>query len=326
MKFKSLFFDQLVNAAPDFLSGADFADSVGISRAAVWKIVHALESDGFIIEAVPSKGYRLSPENSQIADVLIKKYLNSHDLGNNIIVLDEVSSTNTYAKELASKNAAHGTLVVAKKQSGGKGRLGRRFESPPGCGLYMSFIIRPDFDLSFAPLITSAAAVAAAEAVETLSGHDVQIKWVNDLYMNDKKICGILTEASLDLEMKNLDYAVVGIGIDVLHHDFGEELNQRVTSIETETGKKIDRNRLCAEVLNRFDFYLQNIENRSHLEAYRKRELLTGHRISANVGSESYVGTALDIDKNANLIIKLDDGTLKTLSSGEANMCRKAEK
>lgn len=244
----------------------------------------------------------------------------SRKIGKNIIILPEIASTNTYAKELAAKDAAHGTVILAETQTNGKGRLGRRFESPTGTGLYMSVIVRPEFDISCAPLITSAAAVAAAESAEKLCGEEIRIKWVNDLYLNGRKICGILTEAAL--ESNKLAYAVIGIGINVRKSIFPEELRDIATSIEAETGKIIDRNTLCGEILGRLEHYLDNIENHEHLGEYRRRELLTGNYITANMGNEKIEGIAVGIDDNANLILKLPDGSEKKLTSGEANLCR----
>ena len=184
----------------------------------------------------------------------------------------------------------------------------------------MSVIIRPDFSVEFAPLITSAVSVAVAESVELLSGHSTQIKWVNDIYMNNRKICGILTEASLGLEFNTLDYAVIGIGINVLYNDFGE-LSNCVTSVQQETGKIINRNKLCELILKNIELRLSGIEKKSHLNEYRRREMLTGNIISANIGSEQITGKALGIDDNANLIVQTDKG-IRTLVSGEANLLR----
>ena len=322
MNVKTTLLNRLSRSREEYISGAELSRQLGVSRNAVWKAVKALEADGYIIESVTAKGYRLCSANNRLSAELISAENTAHELGSNVTVLRETSSTNTYAKELASKGAAHGTVVAADTQTGGKGRLGRTFESPLGKGLYMSVIIRPKFDISFAPLITSAAAAAAAEAVEELCGHEVRIKWVNDLYMNGKKICGILTEASLGLEMKTLDYAVIGIGINVLHSEFSDELKQRVTTVEDESGKIIDRNKLCGVLLGRLEYYLNGIEARLHLDEYRRRELLTGNMITANVGNKTIKGRAAGVDDNANLIIELENGERKNLTSGEANLCR----
>lgn len=308
----------------NYISGAALAEQLGVSRNAVWKAVKALESEGYIIESVTAKGYRLSKDSNHLSEQLIASRLGSSGLGGNIIVLDETDSTNNYAKELASKNAPHGTVVVADRQTAGKGRLGRTFVSHKGKGLYMSVILRPDFDISAAPLITSAAAVAAAEAVEQLCGSDVRIKWVNDLYMNGRKICGILTEASMDMEMRSLESAVIGIGINVRKtgDSFDEELSRRATSIEDETGASVDRNELCAAIVSCLDKRLGTIEDRSYLGEYRRRELLTGNIITANIGNETFTGKAVGIDDNANLVVETENGAVRALSSGEANLCR----
>ena len=322
MNVKSILLRRLAEAEGEYISGSELAAELGVSRNAVWKAVKALEEEGYSIESVTAKGYRISSLNNRISPELISASLSKNSPEAPIIVLEETDSTNNAAKELASQGAPHGTVVVADRQTGGKGRLGRKFESPTGKGLYMSVVIRPEFGIACAPLITSAAAVAAAEAVEMLCPGEVRIKWVNDLYMNGRKICGILTEASLGLEMSSLEYAVIGIGINVRRHDFGDELRERVTDAESETGVQIDRNRLCAAILGRLEHYLGLIEERGHLDEYRRRELLTGNRITAETGGKRIEGVALEIDENANLTVGLDDGSRISLTSGEANLCR----
>lgn len=319
MNVKKILLNTLSQAKGEYISGAELSRQLGVSRNAVWKAVKALETEGYSIDSEKSKGYRISEENSCLSAEIISAENTASQLGCVINVLTETSSTNTYAKELAAHGAVHGTIVTADTQTNGKGRLGRRFESPNGKGLYVSVIIRPKFDISYAPLITTVAAVAAAEAVEALCGKKVGIKWVNDLYMNGKKICGILTEASLDLEMNMLDYAVIGIGINVLHSDFPEEIKDRASSIEDETGIRLDRNKLCGILLGRLEHYLDRIESREHLEAYRSREILTGNMVTASFGNEKTAGRAVGIDDNANLIVELPDGSLKKITSGEAN-------
>lgn len=326
MNVKSELLSRLAKAEGKYISGSELAAELGVSRNAVWKAVKALEDEGFVIESVTARGYRLSPDSNRISAELISAANSAERLGCKMVILDETDSTNNAAKELASQGAVHGTVVTADHQTSGKGRMGRKFVSPTGMGLYMSVVIRPEFSTLFAPLITSAAAVAAAEAVEKLCGRDVQVKWVNDLYLNGKKICGILTEASLGLEANSLDYAVIGIGINVRRFDFGDELRDRVTSIEDETGVRVDRNILCAEVLARLEYWLGQIESRGHLDEYRRRELLTGKRITANVGLERIEGIALRTDDNANLVVRLDDGSVRSLSSGEAELCRIVKK
>lgn len=321
MNVKDSLLKALADAGTNYTSGAALAESLGVSRNAVWKAVKALESEGYTIESAP-RGYRLSADNNRLCSELIAAGITASELGRKLIVLDSVDSTNNYAKDIAAQGAPHGTTVISDTQTGGKGRLGRTFVSPSGTGLYMTVIVRPSLRIEDTAMMTTAAACAAAEAVEELCGSPVNIKWVNDLYMNGKKICGILTEASMGLEMNSLDYAVIGIGINVRSADFGDALKNIVSTVEDESGRVIDRCRLCAEIINRLEVYLSRIPDRSYLEEYRRRELLTGNRITANVGSESITAEAVGIDDNANLIIRTDDGTERHLSSGEANLCR----
>ncbi|MGB4093082.1 MAG: biotin--[acetyl-CoA-carboxylase] ligase [Ruminococcus flavefaciens] len=324
MNIKQTLLNTLAEADGGYISGAAIAEKLGVSRNAVWKTVKALEADGFVIESVTSKGYRLSADSNRISADLIAPLLTTKEIGRNMQVFSEIGSTNTAAKKLASERVPDGTVIIADKQTEGRGRMGRSFESPSGTGIYMSLVLYPKFGLECAPLITSAAACAVAEAIDEVCGCDVSIKWVNDLYLNGRKICGILTEASLGLEMKNLDHAVIGIGVNVrsVRNVFGEELGNIATSIEDETGVKADRNVLCGAMLNKLEHYLGMVESREFLNEYRRRELLTGNTITANVGGNTLTGMAMGIDDNANLIIKLPDGKLKKLGSGEASLCR----
>ncbi|MCQ2489964.1 MAG: biotin--[acetyl-CoA-carboxylase] ligase [Ruminococcus sp.] len=324
MNVKESLLKAFAEADGRYISGTMLAEQLGVSRNAVWKAVKSLESEGYIIDSVTAKGYRLSGASNCLSEQLISAKVNASVLGSRIIVLDETDSTNNYAKGAIENGTENGTVIVADRQTAGKGRMGRSFISPSGTGLYMSVILRPEFSIQTAPLITSAVAVAAAEAIESLCKADVRIKWVNDLYLNGKKIAGILTEASVNMEMRALDIAVIGIGINVrsIGDRFDEELRQRASSIQDECGAVLDRNALCAAVINHLDVHLSKIENREYLREYRRRELLTGNLITANVGSETFVGKAVGIDRNANLMIETENGTVRSLSSGEANLCR----
>lgn len=324
MNVKDSLLNTLAASGSEYISGAALAEKLGVSRNAVWKAVKSLEAEGYAIESVTSKGYRLADSNNRLSEKLITSHLTTKALGRELKVLDEVNSTNIAAKELASAGAPHGTAVAADMQTMGRGRLGRTFVSPAGTGLYLSVILRPEIELEATAMMTTAASVAVAEAVEKLTGSAAQIKWVNDVYLNGKKICGILTEASLGLEMKSLDYAVIGIGVNVrsVRGKFDSELIKTASSIEDETGLIIDRNALCAAILDRLECYTDSLRERSFLEGYRRRELLTGNDITAMVGNQPITGKALGIDDNGNLIVELPDGSVKHLGSGEANLCR----
>ncbi len=299
-----------------FVSGEGLAEKYYVSRNSIWKAVKQLRDEGFEIEAVTNKGYCLKGDINKITAGAIKKGLKSEW---SFEILPETDSTNNYAKELAISGKRNRTVVITEKQNGGKGRLGRPFYSPEGNGLYMSVLCRPEINVDCAPLITSFTAVAVAKAIEKLSGQDVNIKWVNDVYMNGKKICGILTEAGFDFEGGTVDYAVIGIGINVLGTDFPEELINIATSIEKETGLKISRNDLAAEVLNNLENMSCEIKNKKYLDTYRKKSNVIGKRIKVTYGSQVFYAEALDINENAALIVKTEDG-IKTLNSGEVSI------
>lgn len=299
-----------------FVSGEGLAEKYYVSRNSIWKAVKQLRDEGFEIEAVTNKGYCLKGDINKITVGAIKKGLRSEW---SFEILPETDSTNNYAKELAISGKRNRTVVITEKQNGGKGRLGRPFYSPEGNGLYMSVLCRPEINVDCAPLITSFTAVAVAKAIEKLSGQDVNIKWVNDVYMNGKKICGILTEAGFDFEGGTVDYAVIGIGINVLGTDFPEELINIATSIEKETGLKISRNDLAAEVLNNLENMSCEIKNKKYLDTYCKKSNVIGKRIKVTYGSQVFYAEALDINENAALIVKTEDG-IKTLNSGEVSI------
>ena len=201
----------------------------------------------------------------------IRRWLTAKEIGRELEIHERLDSTNNRAKALAAAGAPHGTAVIADSQSGGRGRLGRSFFSPEHSGIYLTVILRPDCAPEQASLLTSLAAVAAARAVEKVSGADVKIKWVNDLYLNGKKICGILTEAGLSPEGGRLAYAVTGIGINVGRMEFPPELRETATSIGNETGLAPDRNRLIAEVLNELEALYGSLETGTFLEESRRR-------------------------------------------------------
>lgn len=306
-----------------FVSGETLAERLGISRNSVWKAVTSLRSDGFEIEAVTNKGYILSSEGTALSEPVIRKYLPEND-NRSIYIFDTIDSTNNYAKRLASEGADHGTLVATDMQTAGKGRMGRSFCSPAGGSIYMSVILRPKTDMQSSQLITSCIAAAAADAVDRVCGTDVKIKWVNDLYLNGKKICGILTEASINFESGGLDYAVAGIGINLksVKKSFPEELLEIASSVEDETGNLPGRCRLIAEILKNIDSYMQGIESRDFLEEYRRRSFITGMRVAVSKYDEERTAAALGISDNAGLIVKYDDGTEEVLNSGEARIIK----
>lgn len=304
-----------------YISGEALAEQLGVSRNSVWKAVNTLRSDGFDIEAVTNKGYILNQDGNVLSEIVIRKSLQEGD-NRKIYIFDTIDSTNNYAKELASEGAENGTLIISDMQTAGKGRMGRSFYSPSGGSVYMSVILRPQMDMESCQLITSCIAAAVADAVDRVCGTDVKIKWVNDLFLNNKKICGILTEASLNFENGRLDYAVVGIGINLksVKQDCPGELLDIATSIEDETGKIPKRCLLIAEILKNIDIYTIDIEKKKFLEEYRRRSFIIGKRVAVSKFKEERAAQVMGIGDNAGLIVKYDNGSEETLNSGEARI------
>ncbi len=236
--------------------------------------------------------------------------------------LKETDSTNRYVKELAAAGAPAGLVVIANKQSAGRGRLGRSFFSPEEKGIYMSILLRPQIELERSVLITSMAAVAVARAIERLSGISAKIKWVNDIFINNKKVCGILTEAGIDAEKGSLDYAVLGIGVNVGAMEFPEELKEIATSVCNECGFEITKEALIEEILRELEALYPALQDGSFLKESKKRSILLGKEVrvvDALADGGFYEAVAVDIDELGHLIIERN-GSREALNSGEVSI------
>lgn len=298
------------------VSGSNIARSVGMTRSAVWKAVKTLREEGYSICAVTNRGYCLSEESDFLSEQSIVPNLKTKALGRKIDVFKTIDSTNNFAKSLAQLGAVHGTTVISEVQTQGKGRMGRDFYSPMGMGVYMSVIIRPKLSVEHSLLITSCAAVAVAEAVEKVAGIDCKIKWVNDIYAGGKKLCGILTEASVDVEQGGLEYAIVGMGINVQNVTFPKNLADTATSVRLETDKPVSRSVLTAEILNCLEERLETIRDKSFLDEYRRRSNVIGERIEVTHNDVSEQMDCTGIDEIGRLLVRLDSGEEKALTSG----------
>lgn len=247
------------------------------------------------------------------------KNLLSGQFGDRLAIYDTIDSTNNAAKLLAKNGAPHGSAVVACRQTAGKGRLGRSFYSPDAQGIYMTVILRPQSSAEHYMLITSAASVAVARAIELVAGIKVQIKWVNDLIFKGKKLCGILTESAF-LPDATLDYVVVGIGINISTGCFPPELSEKATSLAAAGCDEIDSNRLIAEILNQLEQVYGQLETREFLAEYKARSCVLGKTVRVVRGEDSYEATAVDIDDNAYLSVQTSDGKRFVLSSEEISI------
>lgn len=292
-------------------SGEQLAEELGVTRAAVWKAVRALEKDGYEIDAATNRGYKLLPSN--VVDSFgVSRFLTSEW---EIETLKETSSTNNVAKERAAAGKTN-YAVIADSQTSGRGRLSRSFFSPKSSGVYLTAVIRPELTVADCGKITAYAAVATSRAVEKLSGADVKIKWVNDLQINGKKICGILTEGGVGMEGGTLDYAVVGIGVNTLSVDFPEPISSVASTVEDETEVRVDRNALAAEILNNLSCLEEEIRKPSFIDEYRRRSSVIGRAVTVN---GEYEATAIGIEDDCSLILDRNGEIIK-FSAGEVSV------
>lgn len=306
----------------EYLSGEQIAETLAVSRTAVWKAVNALRAAGYSIDAMQNRGYCLDAHTDVLSALGIRRLLNDADAFPIPELLPRAVSTNALLRQRAAAGAPEGTVILANEQTMGRGRMGREFYSPPDTGVYMSLLLRPAHLLpAQAACITTMAAVAACEAIEELSGRQAQIKWVNDVLIDGKKVCGILTEASCTLESGRLDYAVLGIGFNVYPPagGFPPEIAQSADAIlrnQVDDGK----NRLAAAFLNRFMALYRSPEPPCYAQSYRQRSLVIGRPIRVLSPSGARNAYALDVDKNCRLIVRYEDGTIDQLTSAEISI------
>ncbi|WP_428244852.1 biotin--[acetyl-CoA-carboxylase] ligase [Eubacterium sp. Marseille-QA0814] len=320
MSVKDEVLKELENNKGDYISGGQLADNLGVSRNSVWKAIKALEKSGYEINAIPNKGYCLAEKNDILSSYSIKQHLKNPHL--DISVFSSVTSTNTILKEMAEQGAKEGTVIIAEEQTAGRGRTGKQFYSPKGTGIYISILLRPDIPAEESLFLTTSAAVATARAIEDVSDKRALIKWVNDIYLEDKKACGILTEGAFNVETGKLDYAIVGIGINVCIPDggFPDNIKDIATAIfDKQTDSINKRSILIANLLDYFMEYYKDFKSKSYVKEYIERSMIIGKTITVIEGSKTSVAKAIDIDKNCRLKVQFEDGTTKWLSSGEVS-------
>lgn len=320
MSVKDEVLKELENNKGDYISGGQLADNLGVSRNSIWKAIKALEKSGYEINAIPNKGYCLAEKNDILSSYSIKQHLKNPHL--DISVFSSVTSTNTILKEMAEQGAKEGTVIIAEEQTAGRGRTGKQFYSPKGTGIYISILLRPDIPAEESLFLTTSAAVATARAIEDVSDKRALIKWVNDIYLEDKKNCGILTEGAFNVETGKLDYAIVGIGINVCIPDggFPDNIKDIATAIfDKQTDSINKRSILIANLLDYFMEYYKDFKSKSYVKEYIERSMIIGKTITVIEGSKTSVAKAIDIDKNCRLKVQFEDGTTKWLSSGEVS-------
>ena len=305
-----------------YFSGEELAGRLGVSRAAVWKAVKTLREEGYVIDAVTNRGYCLSTRTDILSPQGIRKYLNPEYEGLEIEVFSTVDSTNGLVRKKADEGQPEGCVVVANEQTRGRGRRGREFFSPSETGIYMSILLKPcHYSAPQAVRLTTMAAVAMCEAIEEVSGQEARIKWVNDIYVGGKKVCGILTEASFDLESGLLEYAVLGVGVNVYcpRDGFPGELEQSAGFLFEGTQDDL-KNALTAAFLNRFMECYRDKDPADYIEKYRQRSLAVGREVTVISGNQTRTAFAYGIDNDCRLLVRYDDGRTESLSYGEISI------
>lgn len=303
-----------------YLSGQALGETLNVSRNAIWKAIEQLRADGYKIESRPSVGYRLKGGENMLTNDSLLSHINRPC---DIEVFDSIESTNSYA--MSKTLGEIPLLVVSNKQTMGKGRLGRSFFSPPGTGLYMSIGLKPNFDFDKALYVTMATAVAVSKAIEEVSGERTKIKWVNDIFYDGKKICGILTEAQSNFETGKIHGLVIGIGINCFSTEFPSDI-ENIAGAISKKRNSFSRSLLAGKVFNNTMEALDNIHDTSFLNEYRHRCMLLGKTIfiHPNCDNKSIKAKAIDIDDNGGLVVEYMEGSknreIETLTTGEVSI------
>lgn len=306
----------------DFISGEKLSQEFDMTRSGIWKYINMLKEEGYIIESIPRRGYRITSTPDILTLEEIEKYLNTEFIGRKIHYFDSIDSTNNKAKQIALEEA-EGTLVIGEQQIEGKGRLGRKWISPSGKGIWMSIILKPDIEPYSVGSITLLGAASVYKALENMS-IDSQIKWPNDILIDGKKISGILTE--MNAELNRINYLVMGIGINVNldQEDIPEELRDKATSIKIKEGQAIDRKKLLANIVNEFEglykSFINEGNNSKAIDICRENSATIGKEVKIVQGKEEKIGKALNINDKGELVVEFNDGTIKSIFAGEVSV------
>ncbi len=301
------------------LSGEQLAKELGVSRAAVWKAIKELQRENHTIKAIAGSGYTMLKNSDVLTKEGVLLYLNNKQV--DLYVKDSVTSTNIIAKEIAS-GAPHGSAVIANCQTQGRGRLGRTFSSPPNTGLYISCILKNNVQITQGLSITAAAAVAVCRSIKKLTGkHNVRVKWVNDLYIDEKKCGGILCESSTDIQTGYSNYIVVGIGLNLYAPPNG--FDEQIANIATHIFNKdeiVSRCELAATIINELLLMCDDLSDFSFMQQYKELNIVQNRQITVLQNDTQYTAYAKEILDNGHLVIKLSDGSEKELSFGEVSL------
>ena len=308
---------KLLKESDGYLSGQELCERFGVSRTAVWKVINQLKEEGYEIEAIRNKGYILKSVSDVLSKEELESSLKTRWAGKEIHYFDRTDSTNIQARLAGEAGASHGTLAVAEIQDGG-----RNWISPAGVGVWMSLLLRPEISPVSASMLTLVMALAAQKGIKEATGIESQIKWPNDLVLNKKKICGILTE--MGTEFMEIKYVVIGTGINVNQEEFPEELRKTATSLYLETGKKYHRSRIIERILEALEEYygifVKTEDMSALLEEYNEKLVNQGQEVCVLDPKGEYRGLCQGITKTGGLLVELSDGTVTEVISGEVSV------
>lgn len=313
---------RILQSSAGFVSGQDICNALGISRTAVWKYMNTLKEEGYEIESVTRKGYRLlqSPDLLRLSE--IEAAIPEGIPGGEIKVFDTIDSTNEEAKRAAIHGAPGGSLYVADNQSKGKGRRGRNWISPKGKDIFFTLLLRPDLAPADASMLTLLAALAGVRTAKRYTGEEFQIKWPNDIVKNGKKICGILTE--MGLEMSEIDYVVIGIGWNLNRTEFEEDIADMASSVFLETGCKVSRAKFLSIFLEEFmtiyTRFLREKSLRFCMEAYNRQLINIGKEVKVIQKDNEFIYLSKGINSRGELLVEDERGNEKTILSGEVSV------
>lgn len=313
---------QMLKEAEGFISGQEICSRIGVSRTAVWKAIKQLREDGYDIEAVNNKGYRLGQVPDVIYEQELKSLLHTKWFGNRILYFDSIDSTNNELKRQAETQVCHGLLAVAEEQTAGRGRRGHAWVSPPGTGIWFSFLLKPEISPDKASMLTLVAAMAVAKAISETTGLVSQIKWPNDIVVNKKKVCGMLTE--LSAEMTQVNYVVIGIGINANNKEFPDEIKETATSLYIEAGRPVKRAAVIEAVGRYFEQYYDAFIKTGDLSLimneYNDMLVNAGNQVRIISGDSEEIYTAIGINPQGELVVRDEDGNIKDIRSGEVSV------
>lgn len=306
----------------DYISGQELSERLEVSRTAVWKAVNALRAEGYAIESIPNRGYHLTSCPDVLLSEEIKSHLKTKVLGNKILHFDTIDSTNNEVKRLAEQGAEEGLIVIAEEQTAGRGRRGRTWSSPPGCGIWMSILLRPELTPWEVSSVTLVSALACAKAIRDELGLDALIKWPNDIVINGKKAVGILTEMSAEQEAVN--YVVLGVGMNANISEFPEEISNTATSFLIESGSRINRSLMVAKFVMYFEKYYEifcNDKTLTGIKAEYEKLLVNKDRdVFITEASGTVKRRALGINDKGELVVENDTGERYTVRAGEVSV------